>query len=221
MSKLIIDTDNISDADADEILRLANIIYFQSKAYERTNWMGVPAAKCPMDMWIYQELMFALKTDLLIETGTLSGGSALFFAQMFELMGKGQVVSVDINLPPTLPQHPRISYLQGSSIDAKVLDQVGSHAEQARSVTVILDSDHAADYKLKELEAYSEFVSRGNYIIAEDSCFDYFPAWPEYGPGPATAVKAFMENRKNFKIDRFPELHLITFAPQAFLKRLS
>ncbi len=79
MSKLIIDTDNISDADADEILRLANIIYFQSKAYERTNWMGVPAAKCPMDMWIYQELMFALKTDLLIETGTLSGGSALFF----------------------------------------------------------------------------------------------------------------------------------------------
>jgi len=221
MSKLVIDTDNLSDADADEVLRLANIIYFKKKAYERTNWMGVPAAKCPMDMWMYQELMFALKTDLLIETGTLSGGSALFFAQMFELMGRGHVVSVDINLPATLPQHPRITYLQGSSIDANVLEQVAAHTEKARSVTVILDSDHTADYKLKELEAYSKFVSRGNYIIAEDSCFDYYPAWPEYGPGPATAVNEFIENRKNFKIDRFPELHLITFAPQAFLKRLS
>ena len=221
MSTLTIDTDNISNDQADEILRLANIIYFRKQAYERTHWMGVPAAKCPMDMWMYQELIYALKTDLLIETGTLRGGSALFFAQLFDLIGQGEVLSIDINTPPSLPNHPRIKYLQGSSTDEDILNQVANYANQAKSVTVILDSDHTADYKLKELNAYSQFVTRGNYIVAEDSCFDYYPAWPEYGPGPTAAIKPFIAENKQFKVDRFPELHLITFSPMAFLKRLS
>jgi len=221
MSKLVIDRNNISASDADEILRLANIIYFRQQAYEKTHWMGRPAAKCPMDMWMYQELIHALETDLLIETGTLHGGSALFFAHLFDIIGHGKVLSVDIELQSNLPQHPRIEYLHGSSIDEKILDQIKKQSDMAQSVTVILDSDHTADYKLKELHAYSKFVTKGNYIIAEDSCFDYYPAWPEYGPGPAQAIKAFTKENRVFKIDRNPELHLISFAPMAFLKRVS
>jgi cephalosporin hydroxylase len=101
---------------AAEILRLANIIYFRSQVFDRTEWMGYRAAKCPMDMWIYQELMHKLGTDLLIETGTLLGGSALFFAHMFDLMGRGKVISVDIEIRDNLPQHPRIEYVEGSSV---------------------------------------------------------------------------------------------------------
>jgi len=221
MSKLVIDKNNISASDAQEILRLANIIYFKQQAYEKTHWMGRPAAKCPMDMWIYQELIHALQSDLLIETGTLFGGSALFFAHIFDIIGRGKVISVDIELRSNLPQHPRIEYLQGSSIDKKIVEHIKKQADQSKSVTVILDSDHTADYKLKELHAYSGFVSKGNYIIAEDSCFDYYPAWPEYGPGPTAALKSFIQENRAFKIDRNPELHLITFAPMAFLKRVS
>ena len=114
MTKLVIDKNNISASDAQEIIRLANIIYFRQQAYEKTHWMGAPAAKCPMDMWMYQELIHAMKTDLLIETGTLFGGSALFFAHLFDVIGHGKVISIDIDLKDRLPQHPRIEYLQGS-----------------------------------------------------------------------------------------------------------
>ncbi len=221
MTKLVIDTDNLSDEDSQEIFRLANILYFKKQAFEKTHWMGVPAAKCPMDMWMYQELITALRSDLIIETGTLHGGSALYFANLFDVMGHGKVVSIDINTPPSLPAHPRIEYIQGSSIAPEVLKRVAEYVVSSRSVTVILDSDHTAAYKLKELEAYSQFVTRGNYIVAEDSCFDHYPAWPEYGPGPAAAVEAFIGSNRNFKIDRFPELHMITFAPKAFLKRIA
>ena len=219
MSQFTIDRNNISAKDAQEILRLANIIYFRQKAYESTSWMGCPAAKCPMDMWMYQELIYALKTDLLIETGTLFGGSALFFANLFDLIGHGKVISVDIKLQENLVQHPRIEYLEGSSVDDKILSKVSEFANDSQSVTVLLDSDHKADYKLQELNAYSKFVTDGNYIIAEDTCFDYYPAWPEYGPGPAHAVKAFLEQGDEFELDRKPEHHLITFAPMAFLKK--
>lgn len=221
MSKLVIDTNNISASDAHEIVRLANIIYFRQQVYEKTNWMGRPAAKCPMDMWMYQELIHALKTDLLIETGTLHGGSALFFAHLFDIIGHGKVLSIDIELQSNLPQHPRIEYIRGSSVDEKILEQIEKQASAAKSVTVILDSDHAAAYKLKELDAYSKFVTKGNYIIAEDSCFDYYPAWPEYGPGPAQAIEAFIKKNDKFKVDRNPELHLISFSPMGFLKRIA
>jgi cephalosporin hydroxylase len=209
----------LTQEQVQEVIRLANIIYFRSKAYERTEWMGIQTAKCPMDMWIYQQLMHQLKTDLLIETGTLLGGSALFFAQMFDLMGRGKVVTIDINVPDDLPEHPRIEYIKGSSVDPAVLAEVDRHAAEANSVMVILDSDHKAGHKMSELALYAKYVTRGSYLIAEDTCFDYYPAWPEFGPGPATAVHEFMQHNVNFEVDRQLEYHMITFAPMAFLRK--
>ena len=202
-----------------EIMRLANIIYFRSQVYEHTEWMGYKAAKCPMDMWVYQELMHKLQTDLLVETGTLQGGSALFFAQMFDLMGRGKVLSIDIDLPDGLPEHPRIEYVKGSSIAADVLAKVESEAAQAASVMVLLDADHKAPYKHEEMRCYGRFVTPGSYMIAEDTCFDAFPTFPEYGPGPAAAVKKFMQGNEEFEVDHSLERHLITFVPGGFLKK--
>ncbi len=202
-----------------EILRLANILYFRSKVFEHTEWMGHKAAKCPMDMWVYQELMHKLETDLLIETGTLLGGSALFFAQMFELMGRGKLISIDIELRDDLPQHPRIEYIEGSSVAAEVLDQVTSACDKADSVMVLLDADHTAAYKYKEMQAYAGFVTPGSYLIAEDTCFDAYPAFPEHGPGPAAAVQRFVSENPDFEVDHTLERHLITFVPGGFLRR--
>jgi len=36
---------------------------------------------------IYQEIMFEVKPDLIMETGTYRGGSALFFAHLCDLPG--------------------------------------------------------------------------------------------------------------------------------------
>lgn len=210
---------NVSPEETREILRLANIIYFRKRVYENTRWMGIRTAKCPMDMWVYQELMFQLKPDLLVETGTLLGGSALFFAQMFDLMGHGKVISIDIAAEDGLPQHPRIEYVLGSSVSDDVMQQVGKACDGLATVMVILDSDHKAPHKLKELELYGEVVTPGSFMIAEDTCFDYYPAWPEYGPGPATAVEQFLENNSQFELDRSCERHLISFAPIGFLRR--
>jgi len=205
---------------AAEILRLANIIYFRSQVFDRTEWMGHRAAKCPMDMWIYQEMMHKLDTDLLIETGTLLGGSALFFAQMFDLMGRGKVISIDINIKDGLPEHPRIEYIEGSSVATEVLDQVATASKAASSVMVLLDSDHTAPYKYEEMRLYSKFVTTGSYMIAEDTCFDAYPAFPEHGPGPAEAVHKFMQDNSDFEVDRSLERHMISFVPGGFLRRL-
>ena len=172
-----------------------------------------------MDLWVYQELICALKIDLLIETGTAAGGTALFFADLFERLGTGHVVSIDIRQREGRPIHPRITYLTGSSLSRGVLDVVQQHFESASAVMAILDSDHKAPFKLLELAAYAPFVTVGSYLIAEDTAFDHYPAFPEYGPGPAKAVAAFVAAHPEFQADRKMEKHLITFAPMAFLRK--
>jgi len=210
----------LTQSEQEQILRLANIIYFRKQVWDNTDWMGIKTAKCPMDMWVYQELLYKLRPDYMIETGTLNGGSALFFAQMFDIIGHGEVISVDIEQRDCLPDHDRITYVTGSSTSFDTVQAVQKQIKGAETVMVILDSDHKHLHKLKELKTYGKMVTPGSYMIAEDSCFDEYPAWPEYGPGPAHAIRDFMAENKFFEIDRELERHMITFAPKGFLKKV-
>ena len=101
---------------------------------------------------------------------------------MFDALGAGRFVSIDVKLSDSLPDHPRIRYIQGSSISHAVPGQVRQCCDSAQLVMVVLDAEHKADYKLKELRACSEFVTPGDHMVAEDSTFDFFPSWPEFGP---------------------------------------
>src|SRR6202035_4745006 len=60
------------------------------------SWLGVPVIKYTQDLWALQELIWADRPDLIIETGVAHGGSAVFFASMLELLGAGTVVAIDI-----------------------------------------------------------------------------------------------------------------------------
>lgn len=78
-------------------------------------WMGHLVKKWPPDLWIFQEIVFETRPDLIIETGTSQGGSALYFANLFDLIGNGRVVTIDVVRPPEGgPTHRRIEYLLGS-----------------------------------------------------------------------------------------------------------
>jgi len=210
----------MTDEQEKEIMRLANIIYFQKKVWDRTYWMGLNIAKCPMDLITYQEIIVNVRPDLIIETGTLRGGSALYFAQICDLVGKGRVMTIDIESRPSLPQHPRIEYVVAPSTHPKLKEFLDKKLEGAGSVLVILDSDHRRDHVLKELRMYAGYVSVGSYIIVEDSCFDGFPAWPEYGPGATAAIDAFLAEDDHFEVDYSMEKHMLTFSPKGFLKKI-
>src|SRR2546430_9896744 len=47
-----------------------------------------------------QEVIHQVRPDVLIETGVAHGGSLIFYASLFEVMGKGQVIGVDIEIRP-------------------------------------------------------------------------------------------------------------------------
>jgi len=194
------------------------------RTFNDTRWLGVAAQKYPADLWVYQEIICELRPDVIVETGTNWGGSALFMASICELLGHGRIVTVDISdMSPsraTRPQHDRIVYLTGSSTSADVVAEVRRIVEGAETVMVILDSDHTRDHVVTELKIYSEFVTPGSYVIVEDTNVNGHPVFPAHGPGPMEAVDLFLKESRSFAPDRGREKHLVTASPKGFLKRV-
>jgi cephalosporin hydroxylase len=185
------------------------------------SWLGYEMFKWPSDLWIYQEIIADTRPEVIIETGTYRGGSALFFASICDLLQRGEVVTVDVDetLKAERPQHPRITYLAGSSTDPIVVDRLRSVVAGRTNVMVILDADHSRDHVLAELRILSQFVPPDGYLVAEDSNINGHPAYPEFGPGPWEAVEQFLSENQEFVIDRNCERFLVTMNPSGFLRR--
>ncbi len=183
-------------------------------------WLGCRTLKCPMDLWTYQELLFAERPDFVVETGTRFGGSALFVASVFDAIGHGRVITIDVEERRDRPQHPRISYVSGSSVDADVVASVYRMVGRARAM-VVLDSDHRRSHVMKEMLAYEGLLGVGDYLIVEDTNVNGHPTFADFGPGPHEAVEAFLALRSDFERDRACERFLMTLNPGGFLKRVA
>lgn len=216
---------HVSAKDERAIVENFHKLYYESihfgKTWHSTHWLGHKIVKCPLDMWVYQEILHETKPDLIVESGTFMGGSALYLASICDLLNKGRVVTIDIDRVEGRPEHPRIEYVCGSSTSKSVVDLVLERAKGKESVMVILDSDHTMKHVLEELRLYSPMVSEGNYLIVEDGHFNGRPINPEHGPGPAEAVEEFLKETSAFKPDKSREKFLMTFNPGGYLKRVA
>jgi cephalosporin hydroxylase len=204
---------------------------------KRYTWMGRPIIQYPTDLMVLQELIWKLEPDLIIETGTAFGGTAVFYASILEAMGKGRVITVDNDLRyhnrRALERHPlsgRITPVTGDSIATTVIDLIGTVIGKniLQTVMVCLDSNHTHSHVMQELALYSCFVSPGSYMIVFDTAIELMmkekPADRPWGPGdnPYTAVQEFMSRDKRFVVDREIEQRaMITAAPGGWLRRLA
>jgi cephalosporin hydroxylase len=199
-------------------------LYYNARKQQRTLgntfFFGVPTQKCPLDLWIYQEIIFETRPELIVETGTADGGSALYMASLCDLLGGGEIVSIDIEHKPQRPTHPRITYIHGSSTDPKIVSRAEQAANGKRTM-VILDSDHSRDHVLDELRAYAGLVSHGCYLIVEDTNVNGHPVRKDHGPGPMEALQEYLREDRNFEVDESREKFFLTFNPKGYLRRRS
>jgi cephalosporin hydroxylase len=201
-----------------DIVEAFHRLYYDNGVWARTDWLGVQVLKCPLDLWIYQEILHRTRPDLIVETGTYVGGSAWFLARVCDLIGTGRVVTIDHRELEGRPEHDRITYLMGFSTAAETLATVRAGIGDGERVMVILDSKHTRDHVLAELRAYAPLVSEGCYLIVEDTNVSLVA--PDYGPGPAEALEQFLAEETSFEVDRECEKFLLTFQPGGYLRKL-
>ncbi|MGI8439167.1 MAG: CmcI family methyltransferase [Thermoleophilaceae bacterium] len=192
------------------------------QTWMNAEWLGVKALKLPFDMWVQQEIIVETRPDVIVETGTYSGGSALFFATVLDALGHGEVITIDVDHAPLhakVVEHPRVDAIRGGSTDPDVVSSVSQRVRGQRTM-VILDSDHSAAHVSAELEVLSPLVSPGCYLIVEDTSVNGNPVLPDFGPGPAEALAEWLPMAEDFEVDPSREKFMVTFHPGGYLRRL-
>jgi cephalosporin hydroxylase len=203
-------------------------------------WMGRPMIQLPEDMLRMQEVIWTLKPDVLIETGVAHGGSLVFYASLFEAMGKGRVIGVDIEIRPhnraAIEAHSmkhRIELVEGSSTAPDVVAQVRNLVHEGETVLVVLDSNHAKAHVLDELRAYAPLIAVGSYAVATDGVMEQVRGGPRTSDdwdwnNPKAAAHAFVAEDPRFVIEEpvFPfnegmVTERVTYWPDAFIKRIA
>ncbi|MBI4165495.1 MAG: cephalosporin hydroxylase [Acidobacteria bacterium] len=204
-----------SEISAEQIEGFKNWYYaHQPTTFSNTYWRGVQIFKCPLDAWIFQEIIHENPPDVLLETGTYKGGSANFFASLFDLEKRGRILTVEIKHYTDKPRHPRITYFTGSSTSDEIFQTFKKFIRPGEKVMVTLDSNHHKEHVLKELQLYSTLVTVGNYLVVEDSIKN-----PNF-PGAKEAVEEFLTSNSNYAADRSREKFGFTTNPNGWLKRV-
>ncbi|HEV8637883.1 MAG TPA: CmcI family methyltransferase [Chloroflexota bacterium] len=184
-------------------------------------WRGRIVLKNPLDCWVHQEIVHRTRPDVLVELGVAFGGSALFYADLFDLAGHGEVLAVDLTLERARDvSHPRLTLLEGSSIDAATVAAVRARC-QGRRTMVVADSNHAESHVLAELRAYADLVGVGMYFVVEDTLADVLGLMPVPIGGPLPAVEEFLRERDDFVQDlRVAERYVLSQSPYGYLRRV-
>ena len=214
---------------ADEIVEEFQKIYFVDERL-KTTFLGIASLQYPTDNWTMQEISSEIKPDVIVETGTNAGGTALFYAMILEKVNEqGRVITIDVaEQDPRVTQLPiwqqRVEAIRGSSVSEDVLKKIRSRVPGLK-VLVTLDSLHTKEHVLKEMELYSPLVSLNSYLVVRDTQLMGHPIplrmyTHEGNEGPFEAVQEFMAGNKSFVIDRQRERFLLTANLSGFLKRV-
>jgi cephalosporin hydroxylase len=178
-------------------------------------WLGVPVIQMPEDIVALQQIIWAMRPQVVIETGFARGGSALLYSSILELVGEGLVISVDIDVRPhnrqAVEAHPlghRVRIVEGSSTARETVSRVRGLVPPDARVMAVLDSNHTHSHVLQELHVYGSFVTKGQFLVVSDTVVEDIPRQAhrprEWGPGnsPRTAVNEFLATSDRFIADR-------------------
>jgi cephalosporin hydroxylase len=204
----------------DDIFKKSKDLIYDLDAYDYNylwTWMGVPIIQLPADIMATQEVIWKTKPDIIIETGVARGGSLIFMASILEIIGKGKVIGVDIDIRQhnreSIEAHPlskRINLVEGGSVDTDILAEVRSHIRKDSKVMVVLDSDHSRSHVLNECRAYGPMVTQGCYLVVADTLVGHVEEkdaptnrsklWFK-GNDPLSATNDYLKENDRFEID--------------------
>lgn len=248
MMNIIVSTNLIITGLFIEIRCIELLSYYCLFLREGKTFLGIQFMQNPNDAITIAELLHQGDIDLVIETGSHLGASALFFASILyqsrydpklNTPRPFKIVTMDIS-PAARQQIDKfpllasyITFIPHGSLTptAQAIVNETFHRMQPKNVFVSLDGDHYAETVYQELVHYHRYLTNiGNIIVAQDSRLSskwhqLYCAMSKYdGPcnGPQEAVNWFLKNegKDRFMIDSSKE-YLFSTHHNGWLKKIA
>jgi cephalosporin hydroxylase len=223
------------DVYSEEGFRVLSELWTRSNWHNRLSyevtWLGIPIIQLPEDMVAMQELIWKVRPDVIVESGVAHGGALVLYASILELLGRGRVVGVDIEIRKynrlAIEAHPmshRIELIEGDSLADDTVQKVRSFITPGDRVMVTLDSNHTREHVLGELERYGPLVTPNSYLVVFDAVMALVADAPAAGDGwsednPLEAVREYLGRNDDFEVDRSFERLAVTYCQGGFLRR--
>lgn len=213
----------------DEAVFAYDVWFEENQRFQYMNWLGVFVQQDPTDAFAIADMLYRVKPDLVIEIGTNTGGGAIFYSTVMRAYNpSAKIVTLDVVPQPRNwnfrksfscpgcimgPEHPywndgMITYIQGRVTEKATRDKIQVFVDAATKVLVIEDASHRYPDTLENIEATYHWVSKGSYLLVQDTKMDRFVGglkkkYGRYKFGPMRSVDEFMaKHGDKFVIDR-------------------
>ena len=214
--------------DETSVIENFQALYERHKIHQKQRFFGVRFGQDPFDAFVIQEVLMEVKPDLIIKTGSNSGGSALWLSFLMEhIRPECKIVTIEAIEGGISYWHEhfkqasdprshvlwktRVFAIEGYSTDPSVVGFIEKEfISQASVVLVILDSDHGEKVVREEIQTYSRLVSIGSYLVVEDTWID----------GAKAAVDDFLKTTQEFVVDTSREHLMFTQHRGGYLTRI-
>ncbi len=181
-----------------------------------TVWNGEPCLQFPDDLINFQEIFYNSRPDYIIEIGVAWGGTSLFFMDLLKKFKSIGYIGIDIFIPKDLkkrlilkkPKKIQFNLINADSTSQETIQTISKIIGNKKAM-IIIDAHHTEESVLRELNVYSKFLKKGQYLVCCDTILSYIGKnsaddrpWGKTN-NPLTALKKFLKKNKSFKIDKY------------------
>lgn len=174
-------------------------------------WKNMPIQQQPGDLLKLQHFIFSEKPDVIIEFGTDTGGTAVFFSEIMTTYNPlAHVITIDLSshinksiwgFEPTVlaSSSPHwgsvVHHIVGHPTSPDVVAKVTSLLTRFNATNVFLveDSDHTYSSVMSNLMTYQHLVQPCGWILVQDTNRE---------DGASSAVKEFVKAHHDFRVER-------------------
>jgi cephalosporin hydroxylase len=204
----------------------------------RDSYAGIPMAKFPEDLRLYEHLLWARAPEVVVEIGCQHGASVLWFRDRlrtlagYGLLARPRVIALDVdtaaaraNLDAADPGWgEQITLVEGDVRDPALTARIRALIPEGAECFVVEDSAHEYETTLAALDGFAPLIQPGGFMMVEDGCVDVEamrlePDWPR---GVLPAIHEWLSSPagSGFRQRRDLELYGVTCHPAGLLQRV-
>jgi len=185
-------------------------------------YKGCMMTKLPCDMFIYPDIIYQFKPEIIVEIGTQRGTSAIYFADLLKDNG-GKILTIDINFPnnKTLNEFKdkNITFIRGDINDSETIKQIIEFCKEKKCL-VIDDGSHNQNDVYSAFKSLNHLIPNYGFYIIEDGMTNSIVKPWNKDLQPNVGINKILKDYSNFKLYRDYDIFIFSTVFKGILQKI-